>query len=134
MINGKEFIENQNGDRSAIDILFQKKEMSPVSLLRITINFDHALKMETIAKQLKEMGYMVGINMMQAHGKSEKDYIETASTISSWGIIDVLYFADSMGNMAPRDIQKICQALSKGWEGDLGNSYAQQKNSIPQCI
>ena len=84
--------------------------MSPVSLVRIAIDFDKAMKVESIAKQLKDMGYLVGLNMMQAHCKDEKNYIETAENISSWGVIDVLYFADSLGNMAPQDIQKICQA------------------------
>ena len=128
MINGKEFIDKQNGDISAIKRLFQKKENSPVSLVRIAINFNNVSKMKTIARKLKEMGYMVAINMMQAHGKSEKDYIETAKTISSWDIVDVLYFADSLGNMVPKDVQIICQSLKKGWHGPLGIHTHNNKN------
>ena len=64
MINGKEFIRNLGGQQSAIKTLFQKKGTSLVSLVRIAINFNHALKVEKIAKQLKDMGYLVGLNMM----------------------------------------------------------------------
>ena len=128
MINGKEFIGNSGSSESPINKLFQKKENSPISLVRIAINFKQALKVEKIAKQLKDMGYLVGLNMMQAHGKSEEDYIKTAKTLSSWGVIDVLYFADSLGNMTPVDVQKICQALNKGWSGILGIHTHNNKN------
>jgi len=128
MINGKEFINKNNGYQSTINRFFQKKGNSPISLVRIAINFNHVLESELIAKQLKDMGYLVGMNMMQAHGKSEDDYVETAKTISSWGVVDVLYFADSLGNMTPVDVQKICQALKKGWPGTLGIHTHNNKN------
>tara|TARA_B110000467_G_C18336488_1_gene498375 strand:+ start:1363 stop:2883 length:1521 start_codon:yes stop_codon:yes gene_type:complete len=128
MINGNEFIENSNGQNFAIKKLFQKKEYSPVSLVRIAINFNHIMELESIAKQLKDMGYMIGLNMMQAHGKSERDYIDTATKIAAWGVVDVLYFADSLGNMLPRDVQGICQALKKGWQGALGIHTHNNKN------
>jgi len=128
MINGKDFIDNQNSDQSAINRLFQKKENSPLSMVRIAINFKHVLESESIARQLKDLGYMIGLNMMQAHGKSEEDYVKTAKTISSWGVVDVLYFADSLGNMTPVDVQKICQALKKGWSGTLGIHTHNNKN------
>ena len=128
MINGKEFVENSDGQQSVIKKLFQQKENSLISLVRIAINFNQVFKVESIGRQLKDMGYQVGLNMMQAHGKSEKDYIETAKTISSWGVVDVLYFADSLGNMTPVDVQKICQALKKGWPGTLGIHTHNNKN------
>ena len=113
MINGNEFIENSDAQNFTIKKLFQKKEDSPVSLVRIGINFNHIMELESIAKQLKDMGYQVGLNMMQAHGKSEEEYIETAKSISSWNVVDVLYFADSLGIMIPEDVKKICQSLKK---------------------
>jgi len=128
MINGKEFVENSDGQQSIIKKLFQKKENSPISLVRIAINFNHVLESESIAKQLKDMGYQVGLNMMQAHGKDEKDYVETAKNISSWDAVDVLYFADSLGNMIPEDVKKICQSLKKGWPGTLGIHTHNNKN------
>jgi 4-hydroxy 2-oxovalerate aldolase len=128
MINGKEFIENQNGEQSFINQLFQEKKNSQVSLVRIAINFNDVLKAEKIARELKDLGYMIGLNMMQAHGKGEKDYIETAKTISSWDLVDVLYFADSLGNMLPEDVKYICQSLKKGWPGTLGIHTHNNKN------
>jgi len=128
MINGKEFIQNLNSAQSPINKYFQVKKKSPITLVRIAINFNNVLESEIIAKELKELGYMIGLNMMQAHGKSEGEYIETAKRISSWGVVDVLYFADSLGNMAPEDVKKICQSLKKGWSGALGIHAHNNKN------
>ena len=128
MINGKEFIGNSESSQSSINKLFQIKEKSPITLVRIAINFNNILESESIAKQLKDMGYLVGLNMMQAHGKDEKDYIEMADNISSWGVVDVLYFADSLGNMTPEDVKKICQSLKNGWSDPLGIHTHNNKN------
>jgi 4-hydroxy 2-oxovalerate aldolase len=128
MINGKEFIGNSGSPESPINKLFQIKEKSPITLVRIAINFNNVLESESIAKLLKDMGYIVGLNMMQAHGKSEKDYIETATKIASWNVLDVLYFADSLGNMTPEHVKKICQSLKKGWPGTLGIHTHNNKN------
>jgi 4-hydroxy 2-oxovalerate aldolase len=128
MINGKEFIGNSESSQSSINKLFQIKEKSPITLVRIAINFNNVLESESIAKQLKDMGYLVGLNMMQAHGKDEKDYIEMAENISSWGVVDVLYFADSLGNMTPEDVKKICRSLKNGWSGPLGIHTHNNKN------
>ena len=128
MINGKEFIGNSESSQSSINKLFQIKEKSPITLVRIAINFNNVLESESIAKQLKDMGYLVGLNMMQAHGKDEKDYIDMAENISSWGVVDVLYFADSLGNMTPEDVKKICQSLKNGWSGPLGIHTHNNKN------
>jgi 4-hydroxy 2-oxovalerate aldolase len=128
MINAKEFIRDSENSRSLINKLFQFKDKSPISLVRIAINFNQVLESELVAKQLKDMGYLIGINMMQAHGKDEKDYVEMAENISSWGVADVLYFADSLGNMVPEDVKKISQSLKKGWSGTLGIHTHNNKN------
>lgn len=128
MINGSEFISKLGGDSSKIKRLFQEKKYSPVSLVRIAVNFNHVLEAEAIAQELKELGYMVALNMMQAHGKSEQEYINTAKVLASWQLFDVLYFADSLGNMLPEDVRDICHALKKGWSGPLGIHTHNNKN------
>jgi 4-hydroxy 2-oxovalerate aldolase len=128
MINGQEFIDDLSGDKSLIDKLFQRKENSQISLVRIAINFNDVLKSKALVYQLKNLGYMIGLNLMQAHGKSEENYVEIAKNISSWGGVDVLYFADSLGNMTPKDIKKICQFIRKGWSGQLGVHAHNNKN------
>jgi len=128
MINGKEFINKLGGDQSGIKELFNKKKNSPISLVRIAINFNHALESKAIARELKNMGYIVAINLMQAHGKSDNEYIKISKIINDWQIYDVLYFADSLGNMIPEEVQKICQCIRQGWSGPLGIHTHNNKN------
>ena len=47
---------------------------------------------------------------MQSHGKSKIEYQEVAKKINSWDV-DILYFADSLGNMDPENIEFICKNL-----------------------
>ena len=124
--------------------LFRESKKSPIDLVNCN-HFNNVLEAELIVRELKELGYMIGLNLMQSHGKSEQEYINVAKTIYSWKIIDVLYFADSLGNMTPDNVKFICDALRKGWSGPLGihthnnkelaliNSITALKNGVTWC-
>lgn len=120
MINGKDFTRTSKYGHEAIDKLFRNKDESLISLVRVAINFNDALSTKEIIVNLKKKGYTVGLNLMQSHGKNDLDYFQISKEIYSWGIVDVLYFADSLGNMVPQDIINICFSLRKGWSGELG--------------
>lgn len=120
MINAKEYLNSPEDPVELIDKLFQTRDKSPVGLIRIAINFDQALEVEVLAGHLKGLGYQVGLNMMQSHGKEQHQYVQTTKRIAEWGSVDVLYFADSLGNMNPSQITFICKALQSAWQGPLG--------------
>ncbi len=120
MINGKDFITSEDKKNSLINSSFQKKEKSPISLIRIAMNFDSVLTSRSIVECLKDKGYLIGLNMMQSHGKIHEEYVNVAKALSSWDSIDVLFFADSLGNMTPKDIKNICLSIRDGWDGELG--------------
>jgi 4-hydroxy 2-oxovalerate aldolase len=120
MINAKEYLTSPEGPVKMINKLFQRCEKSPVGLVRIAINFDQVLEAELLAHQLKKLGYKVGLNLMQSHGKEEHHYKQTAKVICKWGSVDVLYFADSFGNMDHLQITFICKMLLSVWQGPLG--------------
>lgn len=120
MINAQEYLNNSEDPVELINKLFQPKERSSLGLVRIAINFDQALEGEVLADRLKELGYQVGLNLMQAHGKQQHQYMETAKCIAEWKSVDVLYFADSFGNMNPSQITFICNAIMSEWKGSLG--------------
>ena len=107
MINGKEYIENN----IPLCEFFSKKEDSKISLVRIAINFDGALSAKRLASELKDLGYIVGFNLMQSNGKTKEEYSDIAKQITSWDTVDVLYFADSLGNMYPNDVKRITESL-----------------------
>jgi len=121
MINGKEFLSPDEQEIfNLIHRTFIPAKDSSISMVRLAINFDDVLQTKFILSCLKELGYKVGLNLMQASGKKESLYIETSSAIHSWGLVDVLYFADSFGNMDPEEISRIVHGLKKGWKGELG--------------
>ena len=120
MINCKEFFSEKDTPDNLVRELFQKADDSPIELVRIAVNFNSALEAESIACALKMLASQVAINIMQAHGKKEDEYSELAEMIAIWGTLDVLYFADSLGNMTPEIVAMVYRTLKKSWEGMLG--------------
>ncbi len=121
MVNANEFTgvcENQT--TANVEAAFSVKSKSVVDLVRIAVSYDNYLSAKPIAMKLKELGYQIGFNLMQAHGKSEKSYNSISQAISDWKVVDVLYFADSLGCMEPNEVAKIVNSLKYGWKGPLG--------------
>jgi len=120
MINAKEMLAPGDHGRSAIKQLFTSKTSSPVSLVRIAAHFDEARACRAIVDDLRSLGYQVGLNIMQASRKTGDELAAIAADIASWKSVDVLYFADSMGNMDQDKVRGTVAALKRGWQGPLG--------------
>jgi len=116
MIDAKDF------SKEGINIsnFFCKKEVSKISLVRVAVNFENYKIAEPLCRDLSELGYKVGLNLMQSHCKTDDRYIEVSSDIEKWNTIEVLYFADSLGNMSHEEVSNISLMLAKGWKGELG--------------
>tara|TARA_Y100000996_G_C22542155_1_gene650409 strand:+ start:681 stop:2306 length:1626 start_codon:yes stop_codon:yes gene_type:complete len=121
MINAKEILDYQHGIKEAIRALFNKEEDSPVSLVRIAAHFSEYKNCHEIVSELNGLGYKVGFNLMQAGGRSTKELCSAANDISKWSELDVLYFADSLGNMRSDDVQKTINSFKEGgWSKPIG--------------
>lgn len=120
MINAKDYLQHPAGAVDALDITFQERSKSPVALVRIAAHFAEVPECGELTKKLKALGYEVGLNVMQAGGKSSEALAEAAQVVQSWDSVDALYFADSLGNMQPADVQKTLEAFRQHWKGELG--------------
>jgi 4-hydroxy 2-oxovalerate aldolase len=122
LLNAKDFFNLPNDEevKSSVNKRFLQKEDSVISLVRVAVHYDDALKTKPIIVQLKALGYKVGLNLMQSNGKSEESYVTLATELYSWDQIDVLYFADSLGNMDIEDVKKINNLITAGWKGSVG--------------
>ena len=122
MLNAKDFFSFKNDIEisKAIEARFLHQNDSKISLVRVAVNYDDALKTQPIIKKLKELNYIVGLNLMQSNGKSPESYTSLTEALSSWKLIDVLYFADSLGNMDTEDVKRINTLISSSWSGDIG--------------
>ena len=123
MINAKEFY---NKESSIFKKFIRKK--SKISLVRIAINFYEYKNARKIINNLNSLGYEVGLNLMQAHDKTEKELKDLIYDVRSWNLkIDFLYFADSLGCMDAKYINFITNKMINYWNGDIG-IHAHNKN------
>jgi len=120
MVNASELLAHDGGPVAAVDMLFRSAEVSPVSRVRLAAHFDELAACGDIARRLKDLGYGVAVNLMQATGRSDDALAEAAAQVADWDAADVLYFADSLGTMTPDDTRRMVAALRRGWPGDLG--------------
>ena len=117
MINAKEFYNKE----SSIFKKFIRKKKSKISLVRIAINFYEYKNARKIINNLNSLGYEVGLNLMQAHDKTEKELKDLIYDVRSWNLkIDFLYFADSLGCMDAKYINFITNKMINYWNGDIG--------------
>jgi len=142
MVNVSEIIQYKHGIVSAVTKLFSEKEKSPVDIVRIAVCAKEVKTSLEVAKKLHDLGYRVFLNLMQIDSVDIDELSDVASLVSSWKIIEVLYFADSFGNLSPSLVRKIVNSLLMGWPGALGihahdnkglalsNSLAAQKAGV----
>ena len=120
MIDAASIINSKMSVNRAIHSLFQSKEKSRVDLVRIATHFDTISECESMVQELTELGYQVGLNLMQSNNKSTRELREVAKIIQSWNRVNVLYFADSLGSMSNNDVVEVISALKTEWNGELG--------------
>lgn len=120
MLNAKTILSSNKSVQDAVNQLFVAKNESKISLVRIAAYFQEVEASRAIAAELKKLGYKVCFNLMQASGKPAVLITETAKKIACWNTVDVLYFADSLGNMNAQEVKRIISALRKEWHKELG--------------
>ncbi len=120
MIDTKEILNSNIGIKKTLDTLLNKKSQSSVSLVRFATHFSDVNSLDKIVKLTKDKGYKIAINLMQTGGKSEEQINDATKYLSQIKEIDVLYFADSLGNMREEDIIKTISLLRNNWFKDLG--------------
>jgi len=120
MVNASELIKYKEGINGAVNYLFDKKANSPVDIVRIATKASDIDKCAEIAEMLSNLGYRVFINIMQIDSIEKDEISKLSKKIASWSTIEVLYFADSFGNMNPQSVIAVMKAIKKGWDGPIG--------------
>lgn len=120
MVDAKTILTSGMDIKTTIDRLFVPCEKSKLSLVRVAAHFGEVEKCGEISLYLKQLGYKVGFNLMQAGGKESRVITNKAALVKSWNCVDVLYFADSLGNMDAKEVARIVKAIRESWSGELG--------------
>jgi len=135
MVDAKTILTAEMSVEEAIDTLFVNCSDSKVDLVRIAAHFHEVEHSGAIVKALKEKGYIVGYNLMQAGGKPSELIAEMAKIAQSWYGLDVLYFADSLGNMDSDEVKRIVAALKQHWHGELGiHTHNNMAKALDNCL
>ena len=120
MVDAKTILDANMSIEQAVDALFVDADQSPIDLVRIAAHFHEVERSGPIVKLLKGKGYIVGYNLMQAGGKPDEVIAAKAEIAAGWGVLDSLYFADSLGNMDGDEVTRIVKAIRTQWQGDIG--------------
>lgn len=120
MINAVELLSGDTSLEVALARLFPEgADTSPVSLVRIACHVHEFERSLPAAAWLKARGFTVGFNLMQVADRQQPEIEALARQASEWPL-DVLYFADSMGSMAPEDVVKVIGWFREYWKGPMG--------------
>ena len=120
MVDAKTIINSRMSSQKAVSTLFGYSRNESISLVRVAAHFDELAHVKEMLKSLSELGYEVGLNIMQASRKSSDDLSQAAKMINQWRLVDVLYFADSLGSMNELGVERVYKALRNHWLGDMG--------------
>lgn len=135
MVDAKTILNADQSVEEAIDALFVACSESKVDLVRIAAHFHEVERSGAIVNALKAKGYIVGYNLMQAGGKPSALIAEKAKIARTWSGLDVLYFADSLGNMDGDEVKRIVIALREHWQGELGiHTHNNMAKALDNCL
>tara|TARA_Y200000002_G_scaffold120221_1_gene98558 strand:- start:270 stop:1844 length:1575 start_codon:yes stop_codon:yes gene_type:complete len=133
MVDAKELIAD---DTNKILTSFAKESESVISLVRIACNQHEISLITDDLKELSNLGYKVAINLMQVSQLSDDKILEFISFLPVE--TECLYFADSLGNMVPKDIERVMSTIKQSWHGALGfhahNNMGQASINVQTAI
>uniref|UniRef100_I1XHS2 Homocitrate synthase n=1 Tax=Methylophaga nitratireducenticrescens TaxID=754476 RepID=I1XHS2_METNJ len=119
-----------------IDRIFSKKEKSKVSLVRVAVNSKEALnkKITILLNCLKEKGYKVALNFMQVSSVSEEYLGEIIQNVPN-EYVDVIYFADSFGDMTQSKVYRVAEIIGNYWYGSIGiHAHNNKGNALSNTL
>jgi 4-hydroxy 2-oxovalerate aldolase len=119
MVNTSELICGSQPLEEQLSQLFPSSSKEHLSFVRLATHLEEVEEAVVAAKWLKAEGYDVGVNLMQVSEASPEKLRDIGGSLDS-DAIDVLYVADSLGNLNPADISSIISTLRESWVKPLG--------------
>ncbi len=120
MIKAEELFSYGEKPEKALDRLFKDSQDSPVSIVRVAVPYQKVLKCQKILKILKNKGYKVILNLTKLFSDGENDIFPAIECIKDWNSFDVLYFADTFGNLTDEQVKYIILTAKDNIDKPLG--------------
>ena len=138
MIDAKTILSEDRRQDECIDELFSDCKDEKISLVRVADHFSEVEHCLPMLDRLKEKGYLVGLNVMQASLSDSEALSQLSFVVAKWSSVDVLYFADSLGSMMRKDINRVFNDIRRNWTRDIGfhshNNMGQAIDNVNAAI
>ncbi len=95
------------------------RNKSKVSLIRIASTLQNFKTITSAFKTLKNKGYKTAVNIMQI-SKLSNNELNEIGILASDCMVDIIYFADSLGSISPDTIKNIITQINTNWNGPIG--------------
>ena len=134
MLNASDLVSDSESSKDRIRYLFNDESRELIHMVRIACHFHEVEKIIPAAEWLKKEGYIVGINLMQIAGKNDSE-IQRLTEIVSESSVDILYFADSLGSLEPKDVEHLQSIIGKSWNRELGiHTHDNMGNAVSNSL
>ena len=135
MVNASEVLSSDE-DLDRFKKSFINAKESRVDIVRVATYMGDADKSKHLVDYLKSQGYIVCLNLMKISESSESDIENTVKQLNQWETpADVLYIADSFGNLDTEKTGKLIELASSFWNGEIGfHAHNNQGKALTNTI
>ena len=93
MVNASDLIAYDGDVEEAIKLMFSNEEQSVVKLVRLACHFEEVERILPAVIELKRLGYMVGVNLMQITQRSSSEIGDLVVRLDEYDF-DVIYSSE----------------------------------------
>ena len=119
MINAGDFFKNNLILSKICNETFPNLKKSKIKFVRIACHHQEIFKIGPIINWLKKRDVLVAVNLMQISELKNKEILSVSKFLSKKNF-DILYFADSLGCLKPKNVETIKKLLGRYWKGAIG--------------
>jgi|TARA_Y100000310_G_scaffold340266_1_gene435410 4-hydroxy 2-oxovalerate aldolase len=119
MINASDFLQSNLNNKKACEQLFPETKKTKIKFVRLACHIHEPFEIVNVINWLKKNNFIVSINLMQI-SEIRENQIKKICNLSTKLNIDVLYLADSLGSLKPKETCKMVNLFKKYWKGNLG--------------
>jgi 4-hydroxy 2-oxovalerate aldolase len=119
MVNTHELVNSDGVCEATLGRLFSEKSSDKVAFVRLATHLDELATAVAAAQWLKNRNYLVAINLMQV-SEASADRLSSTAALVDPDTVDVLYLADSLGNLSPGQTAGLVSLILGHWSGPIG--------------
>jgi 4-hydroxy 2-oxovalerate aldolase len=119
MVNASDFLQSKLNNKKSCEQLFPETKNTKIKFIRLACHINEPFEIINVINWFKKNNFIVTINLMQI-SEIRENQIKKICNLSKKLNIDVLYLADSLGCLKPKEIYKIVNLFKKYWKSNLG--------------